>query len=516
MTTHAIIIGAGRGSRLTPDTDARPKCLVDGLGGRTILDWTLEAFRHSGIDEITFIGGYRIDDVREAHPELRFVHNKRWAENNVLESLMCAQREMQSTKGSGDFLVSYSDTVFRANVVQRLVSSKAPLAIVVDRDWRRRYVGRTDHPESEAEKVIIRDGHVVEIGKHIAPADAHGEFTGLARFSARTAEMLVVAYQEAIAAARGREDVAFHRAPTLRKAYLTDMLQELIQRGVPIAIVDIWGDWVEIDTGQDLALARELLGTGRGAPDGVARDFWAVRARDYEALEWVRRDDYLGRVIAALDPRPDDRVLDVGTGTGIVAHALAPRVAEVIGVDLSIDMLRQAIEHRLPNETFEEGDARRLHFPDDWFDKVVARMVFHHLMPDPVAAMRECHRVVKPGGLMVLSEGVPPNPALKDWYAQMFALKEDRLTFLDQDLEDLLEMGGFAPVQLERHVTPQVSIGNWLKKSGLPARTQRQIYQMHLDLDEAGKRAYRMAVTANPPDIRCDFTFVIAVGRKVA
>ncbi len=113
---------------------------------------------------------------------------------------------------------------------------------------------------------------------------------------------------------------------------------------------------------------------------------------------------------------------------------------------------------------------------------------------------------------MVLSEGVPPTAALKGWYADMFALKEDRLTFLAEDLEHLLEMGGFVLDRMIRHVTPQVSIGDWLKKSGLAAETQRQIYQMHLDLNEEGKHAYRMMVT--PDDIRCDFTFVVAVGRK--
>ncbi len=506
MSTRAIIVGAGRGSRLTPDTDLRPKCLVDGLAGKTILEWTLEAFQHAGIGgtDVVFVGGYRIDDVRAAHPQLRFIHNTQWAENNVLESLMYARNEMRH-----GFLACYSDTVFRSHVVQRLMSTTDPVAVVVDRDWRRRYVGRTDHPESEAEKVVIRaeGGHVVEIGKHIAADRADGEFTGLVRFSPEAAEQLIAMYDELAA---GRRSAPFQRAPMLRQAYLTDMLQELISRGIPISVVDIWGDWVEIDTGQDLALARELLGAD--GTEGLAREFWAVRARDYAGLEWVRRDDYLGVVVAALDLSPNDRVLDLGTGTGVVAHALAPHVAHVTGVDLSLDMLRQAMARRAANETFEEGDARHLHYPDAWFDKVVARMVFHHLMPDPVAAMRECHRVAKPGALMVLSEGVPPTAALKGWYADMFALKEDRLTFLAEDLEHLLEMGGFVLDRMIRHVTPQVSIGDWLKKSGLAAETQRQIYQMHLDLNEEGKHAYRMTVT--PDDIRCDFTFIVAVGRK--
>jgi len=393
-------------------------------------------------------------------------------------------------------------------VLQRLVASGAPLTIVVDRDWRRRYVGRTDHPETQAEKVIVLDGRVVEIGKHIAPADADGEFTGLACFSSLAAATLTRTYHDV--ATKG--EAPFHQAPILRQAFLTDMLQELINRGVEVVPIEIWGDWVEIDTPQDLALARSVLGAD-GA-DGLTREFWAVRAREYATLEWARRDDYLSRIVAAGEFRATDRVLDLGTGTGIVAHAVAPLVAQVVGVDLSHDMLRQAMAGRLTNEVFEEGDARHLHYPDAWFDKVVARMVFHHLMPDPVVAMRECHRVLKPGGLMILSEGVPPDARVKEWYTRMFALKEERLTFLEADLHELLELGGFALSRSERLVTPQVSIGNWLRSSGLPTEVQAQIHQMHLDLDSDGKRAYNLTVTAD--DIRCDFAFVIAVGQKVA
>jgi SAM-dependent methyltransferase len=396
--------------------------------------------------------------------------------------------------------------VYGPNVLQRLAACEAPVTIVADRDWRRRYVGRSDHPEPDAEKVVVRDGRVVEIGKHVTAGEAYGEFTGLVRMSSQAAGLLVRTYSEIVG--RGDEH-PFHRAPSLRQAYLTDMLQELIDRGVEIVPVEIWGDWVEIDTPQDLEIARAVMSAG---VDGLTRDFWAVRARAYAALEWARRGDYLSRVVAAGEFTADDRVLDIGTGTGIVAHAVAPLVSRVVGVDLSLDMLRQAMEGRLSNEVFEEGDARHLHFPDAWFDKVVARMVFHHLLPDPVAAMRECHRVLKPGGLMILSEGVPPDPCVKDWYTRMFALKEERLTFLEADLQELLELGGFVLHRSHRLVTPQVSIGNWLRSSGLSADIQRQIYQMHLELDAPGKQVYNMTVT--PDDIRCDFTFVTAVGRK--
>src|SRR3989338_2288229 len=70
--------------------------------------------------------------------------------------------------------------------------------------------------------------------------------------------------------------------------------------------------------------------------------FWAVRAKKYERLEWVNKPTYLGAFLAAGCFRKTDRVLDVGTGTGIIAHSLSPHVKEVIGIDISEEMLKKA------------------------------------------------------------------------------------------------------------------------------------------------------------------------------
>jgi len=487
---------------MMPETESIPKCMMDGIGGQRVLDWILDSLTHAGIDDVVFIGGYRIEKIVQTYPHLRFYNNTEWPNNNVLESLMYAAPEMGTP-----FVVSYSDVVYRRSVVQRLMASDAEVALVVDRDWRRRYVGRTLHSESQAEKVVVEDGRVVEIGKHLPPDRTCGEFIGLAKFSQRSARLMRDRYCQI------RDDYLtrpFHKAPTIRMAYLTDMIQELIDLGVRVEAVDIWADWTELDTPQDLAWAREQL-DGRGER-GLAQEFWAVRAEGYERLEWAGRKGYLQAVVAAGDFRPGDRVLDVGTGTGIVAHAVSPLVAEVVGVDLSPGMLARAWASRVANEVFEEGDARDLRFPDNWFDKVTARMIFHHLIEDSDQAMRECYRVLEPGGAMVLSEGVPPDHSLRDWYTRMFALKEKRLTFFEEDLVALMSSGGFDVEQVLTHVSPQVSIGNWLRNSGLPQERQDRIMQMHLELDELGKQHYNMTLTGS--DVLCDFKFVILVGRK--
>lgn len=253
----AIIIGAGRGIRLMPETESIPKCLMDGMGGQRVLDWILDSLAHAGIDDIVFIGGYQMEKVVQAYPHLRFYNNTDWADNNILESLMYAATEMDTA-----LVASYSDIVYGRSAAQRLMASDAEVGLVVDRDWRTRYVGRTLHPESQAEKVVVDDGRVVEIGKHLPSNEAYGEFIGLAKFNQKAARLMRERYLQV------RDDYLtrpFHTAPNIRVAYLTDMIQELIDLGVRMAPVDIWGNWAELDTSEDLARARQWLDGQGGA-----------------------------------------------------------------------------------------------------------------------------------------------------------------------------------------------------------------------------------------------------------
>src|SRR5438874_4701397 len=90
LAVRAIIIGAGRGSRLKAMTDHQPKCYAT-VGGRRILDWTLEAFAGAGLAEPVFIGGYQYDLIRRDYPRMTFCHNANWANNNILLSLFHAE-----------------------------------------------------------------------------------------------------------------------------------------------------------------------------------------------------------------------------------------------------------------------------------------------------------------------------------------------------------------------------------------------------------------------------------------
>ena len=245
---RAIIIGAGRGSRLMPSTANAPKCFAE-VGGSRILDRTLDAFADNGIDDICFIGGYQIDCVREAYPQFTFRHNDDWENNNILASLMYAEDLMDEP-----FICTYSDVLFTADVIKNLLPVTDDIAVVVDTAWLDRYVLRTEHPPEDAEKVIVGNGAVTRVHRGINPDAAHGEYIGVAKFSATGAAELRRHYQRCKDAHAGR---SFREAAVFEKAYLIHLFQDMIEAGVYFAHVDTPGGYMEIDTQQDLDLAQE-------------------------------------------------------------------------------------------------------------------------------------------------------------------------------------------------------------------------------------------------------------------
>lgn len=261
---RAILIAAGRGKRLGAHTDDIPKCMVQ-VGARPILGWVWRAFRAAGIEELIVIRGYRGDVleafVRQLVPEVRFVDNPQWQTNNVLLSLACARAYLDRP-----CLISYSDILFTPAVAQAAAASEAEIALVIDREFRAVYQGRTEHPLDEGEvSDLMPDGSIARVGKRALPvAEAVGEFIGLAKLGergvatvARTLDGLARHYD-------GREHEPFQRAAAYRNAYLTDLWQELIDRGLRLDPVFIAGSWREIDTGQDLDRARQLVESSPG------------------------------------------------------------------------------------------------------------------------------------------------------------------------------------------------------------------------------------------------------------
>ena len=169
----AIILAAGRGSRLLSLTDDRPKGLVK-LDGRSLIDWQIDAIRQAGIKNIKIVNGY----LEHKFDKLGFdtITNKNWDKTNMVGSLMCALDKLD-----GPFLVSYSDIVYHPSIVSGLIESKDDFILSYDTDWLSLWSDRFEDPLSDAETFRIKnDKTIVEIGhKPKSLEEIEGQFMGL-------------------------------------------------------------------------------------------------------------------------------------------------------------------------------------------------------------------------------------------------------------------------------------------------------------------------------------------------
>jgi len=255
----AIIIGAGRGRRLKHLTEDVPKPLVP-IMGRPMLDSVLEALETGGLgaDRTVFICGYKAEVIQERYPQLSYVENRDWDSNNILLSLMCARAHLED-----GFVSTYADIVYRPEAVEKVVASPHDITLVCDTDWRRRYTDRSEHPEADAEKLVLDGDRIVALSRTIDPEAATGEFIGVLQMTPKGAEQFLAAFDGY--RAKYQDDDVFHEGRTFEKAYLIDLLAKMIASGVPMHAASVHGGYMEIDTTQDAELAERWW---KGTPEG--------------------------------------------------------------------------------------------------------------------------------------------------------------------------------------------------------------------------------------------------------
>ena len=176
----AIILAAGRGSRMKKLTDEGPNCVVK-LRGKTLLDWQLDAFKNAGISEIAIVTGYKRQLL--ANRGLEEFYNDRWAETNMVSSLACANAWLME----GPCIVSYSDIFYCTRAVALLMENPMPLAITYAPDWLVLWTRRFGNALLDAETFRLNlDNTVSEIGnKPKSVEEIQGQYMGLLRSNLR-------------------------------------------------------------------------------------------------------------------------------------------------------------------------------------------------------------------------------------------------------------------------------------------------------------------------------------------
>jgi len=244
----ALILAAGRGRRLGPLGDTRPKCLLS-FGGRTLLERHVSTLRALGVEEIRVVVGYRRRDVASELARLpgRAVE---LLENPAFErgSLWSLARGCASLRGGGDVLLMDADVLCSPAVLAPLVRTPGT-GLLVDRGC--------DLHDLEAVKVAVRDGRVVDFAKRLDPGirfDYVGESVGFFRIEARAADRLADEVERRVRASRADES----RLDEPYEHALSTLLRGEAER---CRVHDVTGlPWIEIDFPEDLERARyEIL-----------------------------------------------------------------------------------------------------------------------------------------------------------------------------------------------------------------------------------------------------------------
>ena len=234
---RAIILAAGKGSRLNGNAEETPKCLVK-LGGTTLVERQIAVLQDAGIDDIAIVVGCQAEEVRRTCGyDFSYVENARYAQTNSLYSLWMARALLYE-----GFVVLNCDVLFHPVLLDDLLGARHEDALLIA------YRGAEEPAFGEEEmKVRVRGGRVVDMSKEMDPQDADGENLGIVKFGARGAALLVEILERRVAAGGLRDWAprAFRDFAQVRP------LHAIGTRGYP---------WIEIDFPEDYRRAvREIL-----------------------------------------------------------------------------------------------------------------------------------------------------------------------------------------------------------------------------------------------------------------
>jgi phosphoenolpyruvate phosphomutase len=246
----AVILAASRGKGLEAVTTDRPKVMLP-IAGKPLLRWLIDSFKKESINDITVVGGYRVDAIDPAG--IRLVVNERYAQTGELASLACALDALES-----DTVISYGDLLFRRYVLRDLVDSKADFSVVVDssptgasnrtvRDFA--YCSRSDDRGLFGTQVLLKrisggaDTPREPAASHDAP---QGRWIGMLNVSHQG----LIKLKAVLGELRTRPDFDTLDMPALLNALIAD--------GAAIEVLYVHGHWRGVNDLEDFRLAVDF------------------------------------------------------------------------------------------------------------------------------------------------------------------------------------------------------------------------------------------------------------------
>ncbi len=237
-----LILAAGQGKRLRPFTNDIPKCMVN-YKNKPIIDYIISSAKSLGINDIAVVAGYK-KNVLEKYlkkSHLTFFSNDKYDSTNMVTTLFAAKEYMDD-----DLIISYSDIVYKKDILKKLIKSDQEIGVIVDRRWRDLWNKRMDNPLDDAETLKIKNGKIIEIGKKAKNYNQiEGQYIGLIKISKKSINNVVEFYEKF-------DKKVLYDGLDFKNMYLTSFIQMMINNSFEVRPVFIDGGWVEIDKPNDL------------------------------------------------------------------------------------------------------------------------------------------------------------------------------------------------------------------------------------------------------------------------
>ena len=250
----AIILAAGQGTRLKKYTKDLPKGMLKFMG-RTIIERQMRIFKECGIEKIIIIKGFAGDKIK--YKNVKYYTNHEYDSTNMVASLLTAKEEFNE-----DIIVSYSDILFNKELLEGVIKSPGDYVVAVDDNWKKYWEARYGRIEFDTESLSLdENNNITSLGKENPLFDEiDARYIGLLKFSKIGLKNILEIVE------KDYHEYLFkpwkNSGESIRKAYMTDLIQAVIESGSKVKAKKFTNGWIEFDTNEDYELACEWAKTG--------------------------------------------------------------------------------------------------------------------------------------------------------------------------------------------------------------------------------------------------------------
>ena len=235
----SIIIAAGSGRRIPEFSKIIPKSLIK-INKKSILKRQIDLMTKSKINQIAIVKGFKSNKIQ--YKKKKYFYNKNYKKNEQLDSLFSAKEWF-----TDDLLITFSDIIYDESIIKKMTRCKHNFTIAVQKNWKKKYKKRFDHPINQADKVLIKNNNIKDIGKKLSEGKTNGEFLGIFKISKEICNIFINHYK------------ILKKTKKTEKLQIHDFFRYLIKKNINIKPTYVNGKYMEIDTYNDFKIAKEMF-----------------------------------------------------------------------------------------------------------------------------------------------------------------------------------------------------------------------------------------------------------------